>query len=369
MTELDNLRDCVQRHLDAIYHANPLGAELEGLADELLAIMRLESVAEAPEAFVNHWDQTDVIAITYGDSVISEGEKPLRTLKRFLDDYGDGLISGLHVLPFYPWSSDDGFAVLDYLGDRSKQVDSIDELAGLLDTHRNATLLAGGTDIGLWVTKQHRVPECLVYVGAVEGLADIRTSETHLEIGGAATFTDAMPAILEHYPLLDESLRRFASPPIRNTGTLGGNVANGSPIGDSMPALMAAGASIVVRGAGGAREVALDRFYHGYGVNDLGPGEFIERIRLPLPGPGTSLRCYKLSKRFDQDISAVCVACRLELEGDRVGSIRIACGGLAATGLGRELVAVRTDHHTAARRFPAADDPAQGPDQLGFRWF
>jgi sucrose phosphorylase len=114
VTELDNLRDCVQRHLDAIYHANPLGAELEGLADELLAIMRLESVAEAPEAFVNHWDQTDVIAITYGDSVISEGEKPLRTLKRFLDDYGDGLISGLHVLPFYPWSSDDGFAVLDY---------------------------------------------------------------------------------------------------------------------------------------------------------------------------------------------------------------------------------------------------------------
>ncbi len=214
----------------------------------------------------------------------------------------------------------------DYFAPRT-----IDELAGLLDTHRNATILAGGTDIGLWVTKQYTEPECLVYVGEVQGLADIRSSDTHLEIGGAATFTDAMPAILEHYPLLDESLRRFASPPIRNTGTLGGNVANGSPIGDSMPALMAADASLVIRSAAGAREVALDEFYHGYRNNDLGPGEFIECIRLPLPGPGTSLRCYKLSKRFDQDISALCVAFRLELEEDRVASIRIACGGLAAT--------------------------------------
>ena len=208
---------------------------------------------------------------------------------------------------------------------------TIDELASLLDAHPEATILAGGTDIGLWVTKQHREPGTLVYVGEVEGLADISTSESHLEIGGAVTFTDAMPAILEHYPLLDEVLRRFASPPIRNTGTLGGNVANGSPIGDSMPALMAAGASLVIRSAAGSRELPLDDFYHDYQVNDLRPGEFIERIRLPLPAPDSSLRCYKLSKRFDQDISAVCAAYRLELEDDRVRSIRIAYGGLAAT--------------------------------------
>jgi xanthine dehydrogenase small subunit len=208
---------------------------------------------------------------------------------------------------------------------------TIDELASLLDQHPEAKILAGGTDIGLWVTKQHRELDSVVYVGEVEGLADISESDSHIEIGGAATFSDAMPAILEHYPLLDEMLRRFASPPIRNSGTLGGNVANGSPIGDSMPALMAAGASIVIRSAAGSRELALDDFYHGYQVNDLRPGEFIERIRLPVPGPDTRLYCYKLSKRFDQDISALCVACRLELEGDRVRSIRIACGGLAAT--------------------------------------
>ncbi len=98
-----------------------------------------------------------------------------------------------------------------------------------------------------------------------------------------------------------------------------------------MPALMAAGASIVIRSAGGSRELCLDDFYHGYQVSDLRPGEFIERLRLPLPGPDTRLYCYKLSKRFDQDISALCVACRLELEDNRVKSIRIACGGLAAT--------------------------------------
>ncbi len=208
---------------------------------------------------------------------------------------------------------------------------TIDELAGLLDAHPEATILAGGTDIGLWVTKQYRELETLVYVGEVEGLATISESDTHLEIGGAATFSDAMPAIIRHYPLLDELFRRFASPPIRNTGTLGGNVANGSPIGDSMPALMAAEASLVIRSSRGSREIALDDFYHDYQVNDLRPGEFIERIRLPLPGPGASLRCYKLSKRFDQDISAVCAAYRLELEDECVKSIRIACGGLAAT--------------------------------------
>ncbi len=208
---------------------------------------------------------------------------------------------------------------------------TIDDLAGLLDQHPDALILAGGTDMGLWVTKEQRQLDTLIYVGEVQGLADISTSDTHLEIGGAATFSDAMPAILEHYPLLDEMLRRFASPPIRNVGTLGGNVANGSPIGDSMPALMAAGASLVVRCADGTRQVALDDFYHDYRVNDLRPGEFIERIRLPLPVPGTTLHCYKLSKRFDQDISAVCAAYRLELEDDRVKSVRIACGGLAAT--------------------------------------
>jgi len=208
---------------------------------------------------------------------------------------------------------------------------TIDELAQRLAEHPRATLLAGGTDVGLWVTRQYQDLDLVISLGEVEGLADIRVSDTHLEIGGAATFSDAMPAIVEHFPQLDDVLRRFASPPIRNAATVGGNVANGSPIGDSMPALMAAGATIVVRSATGTREVALDDFYHDYRVNDLAAGEFIERVRIPLLADDATLRCYKVSKRFDQDISALCAAYRLELADGRVRSIRIACGGLAAT--------------------------------------
>ena len=207
----------------------------------------------------------------------------------------------------------------------------LDEFATVMTEHTDAIVLAGGTDIGLWVTKQHRELATVVYTGEVATLSDIDVSDSHIDIGAAATLTAAMPVILEHYPLLDELLRRFASPPIRNAATLGGNIANGSPIGDSMPALMAAGASLLLRSATGSREVALDDFYHDYQVNDLNPGEFIERIRIPLPGDGVSLYSYKLSKRFDQDISAVCTAYRLQLDDDRVKSIRIACGGLAAT--------------------------------------
>lgn len=205
------------------------------------------------------------------------------------------------------------------------------EFATLLAEHPEATILAGGTDIGLWVTKLHRELSTLIYTGEVEGLHGIDVGGTHIEIGAAVTLTDAMPVILEHYPLLDEVLRRFASPPIRNAGTLGGNIANGSPIGDSMPALMAAGTSLVLRSSQGSREVHLDDFYHGYQANELRQGEFVECIRIPLPGDNVSLHSYKLSKRFDQDISAVCTAYRLELTDDRVKSVRIACGGLAET--------------------------------------
>jgi xanthine dehydrogenase small subunit len=208
---------------------------------------------------------------------------------------------------------------------------TIDELAQRLAEYPGATILAGGTDIGLWVTKQHRELETLIYTGDVAGLGDVEVSDTHIEIGAAANISDTLPVILRHYPMLDDFFRRFASPPIRNAATLGGNVANGSPIGDSIPVLMAAGSTLLLRSAAGSREVALDEFYRDYQVNDLEPGEFVERIRVPLSGDATQLYAYKLSKRFDQDISSASMAVLLGLEGDRVASVRIACGGLAAT--------------------------------------
>jgi xanthine dehydrogenase small subunit len=208
---------------------------------------------------------------------------------------------------------------------------STDELAELLESRANAVILAGGTDIGLWVTKQHRELDTVIYTGHVQEMQRLVVAENCLEVGAAVTLADALPALVEHFPGLEELFVRFASPPIRNAGTLGGNIANGSPIGDAIPAMMALNARLRLRRGAVRREVALEDFYKDYQVNDLQSGEFIESIRLPLPAPGEIVRAHKWSKRFDQDISAVCNATVLELDGNVARTFRMACGGMAAT--------------------------------------
>jgi xanthine dehydrogenase small subunit len=206
-----------------------------------------------------------------------------------------------------------------------------DEFAGFFANHPDATILAGGTDVGLWVTKQHRELGTIIYTGRVVELNRIEVTASHIEIGAAVSLSEAMQPIVAHYPDLDELFRRFASPPIRNAGTLGGNIANGSPIGDSMPALVVAGTTLVLRRGRSQREVSLEDFYLDYQVKDLRPAEFLETIRIPLLSDDVIVRSHKLSKRFDQDISAVCNAYCLELDGEIVTTFRMACGGMAAT--------------------------------------
>lgn len=205
-----------------------------------------------------------------------------------------------------------------------------EQFAALLQQHPEATVLAGGTDVGLWVTKQHRQIDTVIFTGRVDELRRSSTTATHLEIGAAVSLAEAAPLITEQYPGLTELFARFASPPIRNAATLGGNIANGSPIGDSMPALMALNTVLRLNSASGRREVSLDDFYHDYQVNDLRDGEFIETICVPLPEPDLVVRSYKWSKRFDQDISAVCASYCMQLEDGKVTSLRIAYGGMAA---------------------------------------
>jgi xanthine dehydrogenase small subunit len=218
---------------------------------------------------------------------------------------------------------------IEYSGRRFYAPLDVESFADLYARNPDATILAGGTDIGLWVTKQHRELETIIYTGRVAELADLSVSATHIEVGAAVTLTEVMPVIIDQYPGLEELFRRFASPPIRNAGTLGGNIANGSPIGDTMPALMVIGASLLLRCGVATRELPLDEFYHDYQVNDLAPGEFLVGVRIPLADSAAIVRSQKWSKRFDQDISAVCTAYRLELDGDIVRSFRMACGGLA----------------------------------------
>jgi xanthine dehydrogenase small subunit len=205
------------------------------------------------------------------------------------------------------------------------------ELARIRLDDPDARLLAGATDIGLWVNKQHRDLGDIVYVGEVAELKRITAKDGVLSIGAAASLEDAWAALAERAPSLTEAWLRFASPPIRHMGTMGGNVANGSPIGDSAPVLIALDAQIVLRKGDAVRRLALADFYVDYMVNRLERGEFVQAIELPLAAIEPPLRAYKISKRFDSDISALFVACRVRLDGDTVRDVRFVFGGMAAT--------------------------------------
>jgi xanthine dehydrogenase small subunit len=214
--------------------------------------------------------------------------------------------------------------------DRFHAPRTLAELAELRESLPDARMLAGSTDVGLWITKQFKdLPE-LIYVGEVDELKRVEQRDDTLWIGAVASLEDAWSAIVARVPTLQDVWLRFASLPIRNAGTMGGNVANGSPIGDSPPALIAMGAQIVLRRGTRQRRMPLEDFYVDYMSNRLEPGEFVEGVSVPLPGPKTQVRGYKLSKRFDCDISAVCAVLSVTVDAGRVSAARFAFGGMAA---------------------------------------
>ena len=203
------------------------------------------------------------------------------------------------------------------------------DLLALRARHPQATLLAGNTDVGLWVNKQLRDLGDILYLGEVAELKSVEQAGGALRIGAMVTLEDAYAALSGHYPELTEMWERFASLPIRNAGTLGGNVANGSPIGDSMPALIALGATVMLQSERGTRTLALEDLYLGYQKKALAPDEVVAAVSVPLPAAKQRFRTYKVSKRYDSDISAVCAAFALELDGDLITGCRIAFGGMA----------------------------------------
>lgn len=216
-------------------------------------------------------------------------------------------------------------------GRRCHSPTSLSELASLYLAHPEARLLAGGTDLALEVTQQHRRLETLIYLGNLPELRGLTLSDEVIEIGAATPLADCAAALAADYPDFGTLLQRFASLQIRNQGTLGGNIGNASPIGDSPPLLLALGASVLLRQGERLRELALDDFFLDYRKTALEPGEFIQAVRVPRSREGLMFRAFKVSKRLDDDISAVCAAFAVELEQDRVASVRIAYGGMAAT--------------------------------------
>jgi xanthine dehydrogenase small subunit len=227
----------------------------------------------------------------------------------------------------------DDMLAFEYGGRRYYSPRNISELCQLLEDHPDACMIAGATDVGLWITKQLQVIHTVIYLGNVTELLQMRKDDNAgvLEIGAAVTYTDAIDTVCELYPGFREVMLRLGGLQVRNAGTIGGNIANGSPIGDSPPGLIALAARLVLRSRSGSREIPLEDFFIEYGRQDLQPGECVEKILLPLPQTGTQFSSYKLSKRFDQDISAVCGAFALTLENGLVAGIRIAYGGMAAT--------------------------------------
>jgi xanthine dehydrogenase small subunit len=226
---------------------------------------------------------------------------------------------------------DGTFSYTGPAGDRFDAPTTLDELAALRAANPQARLLAGSTDIGLWVNKQFRPLGDILFVGAVDALRRIDEANGELYIGAGASLEAAWAALAKRLPELTDMWLRFGSKPIRNAGTMGGSIANGSPIGDSAPVLMALDAQVELRKGARTRRLPLDSFYLDYMKNRQESGEFVQGLAVPLAALSCQVRAYKISKRFDCDISAVCAGFAIELEGGSVKTVRLAWGGMAAT--------------------------------------
>lgn len=226
---------------------------------------------------------------------------------------------------------DAGTLAIEHATGRYYAPRSSDELASLLVAHPDATVLAGGTDVGLWVTKMLKRLDPIIYIGDVADMKSVAETDDAVIIGAGVTYSRAHDALGRVAADIGELVRRIGSRQIRNAGTVGGNIANGSPIGDTPPALIALGAKIVLRMGDVRREVALEDFFITYGKQDRVAGEFVESVIVPKPKSGLVFKAYKISKRFDQDITAVLGAFVIKVVDGKVAEFCAAFGGMAGT--------------------------------------
>jgi len=208
---------------------------------------------------------------------------------------------------------------------------SLDDFAAFMEAEPKATVVAGSTDVGLWVTKQMRAIAPVVFIGGLWELQEFSEKDGVVTIGAGVTYSDARERLAARIPALGLLIDRIGGEQVRNMGTIGGNIANGSPIGDTPPPLIALGARLTLRKGKQRRTIALEDFFIAYGRQDREPGEFVEAVHVPLPAPGAHFAVYKVSKRRDEDITAALGAFNVMVEDGIVTSARIAYGGMAAT--------------------------------------
>ncbi|UDF31358.1 UNVERIFIED_ORG: xanthine dehydrogenase small subunit [Roseateles sp. XES5] len=208
----------------------------------------------------------------------------------------------------------------------------LDDFAAVLEASPTATVVAGSTDVGLWVTKQMRDITPVVFIAGLDEMKSLSVKDGTISIGAGVTYTEAMETLARHIPALGPLIARIGGQQVRNMGTIGGNVANGSPIGDTPPALIALGATLTLRKGAVRRTILLQDFFIAYGKQDRQPGEFVEAVHVPVPPAAENFAVYKVTKRRDEDITATLGAFRLTLAGDgTVAEVTIAYGGMAAT--------------------------------------
>jgi xanthine dehydrogenase small subunit len=280
--------------------------------------------------------------------------------------YAPILAAGARMFDYAaPGETEPALAELPQEGVQSERFSApraLDELLALLD--ERATLLGGGTDLGLVVTKAHRDLDRIVYLGNVRELKSISDHPNHIEIGGAVTYAEAAPVLARLHPDIAELVRRLGGAQVRACGTIAGNIANASPIGDTMPVLLALDAMLVLQKGTETRQARLARFYPGYRKTLLLPAEFIRAIRVPKIAPGARFAVYKVSKRFDQDISAVCAAFHVD-----AGKARFGFGGMAATPARARQAEAAYAKGIEAACAALADDFSPISDQRASAWY
>lgn len=208
---------------------------------------------------------------------------------------------------------------------------SVDDLAELRTEHPDSVIVAGATDVGLWVTKFMRPIAPAIFIPHLDELHSIEETASGLSIGACVTYTEFQASVARHFPQIAHYWNRIGGEQVRNMGTVGGNVANGSPIGDTPPVLIALGASVTLRRGAERRTVPVEKFFIDYGKQDRQAGDFVEALHLPFVGEDDTFAAYKVSKRRDEDISSVAAAFRLKITDGRVAGAVIAYGGMAAT--------------------------------------
>jgi xanthine dehydrogenase small subunit len=308
-------------------HASQCGFCTPGFVMALFALYQSDGGAPPDRAEVNDWIAGNLCRCTgyrpIVDAAIAACSAPRQ------DRFAANASETAGMLTFLADNED------IFIGDSDRffaAPGSIEGAADLYEQHPDATIVAGATDVGLWITKQFRDLPKIIHIGRVKGLDHVADTGYEIMIGAAATYSAAEPFLAAVDPDLGELIRRLGSKQVRASGTVGGNIANGSPIGDMAPALIVLEATVELRKGKRVRSMPLEDFFIDYGKQNRDKGELLTGLLVPKLNASQIFRCYKVAKRFDQDISSVMGAFRFTIgEDGKVADARIAYGGMAAT--------------------------------------